>query len=82
MCPWCGSGLHGMWGWGMMAMWLVIALVVGGAIWTWSRNARGGDRSSRGVAEELLRERYARGEIDDATYQRMLAQLGDHGVRS
>jgi hypothetical protein len=47
MCPWCGSGLHGMWGWGMMtmmAMWIVIALVVGGAIWTWSRTARHGTR--------------------------------------
>jgi putative membrane protein len=77
MHTWSG---HGM-GWGMglmMLMWLVIALVIG-AIWV--RSARG-LWPSRDVAKEVLRERYARGEIDGETFQRMVAQLGDHGARS
>lgn len=81
MCTWCGNG---MWGWGIMGMigmWLIIALVVVGAIWIWSRSPRRGAWPSRD-AEQVLRERYARGEIDDASYQRMVAQLGGEGARS
>ena len=85
-CPMCGT-MHGTWGWGMMLFttlfWLaVIALVV----WLIVRVTRGGgitgrgggnDRGAEGTdrAEETLRERYARGEIDRETYERMLEDL-------
>lgn len=82
MCSWCSDGMSGwgMMGWGMVSMWLVIALVIA-AIWRWSRSARDGGWPSRD-AEQVVRERYARGEIDDATYQRMVSQLGGEGARS
>lgn len=77
-CPMCGA-MDGAWGWGMMffmmLFWIaVLALVV----WLIIRLTRDGGR--RGVAggdraEEVLRERYARGEIDRETYERMLDDL-------
>jgi uncharacterized membrane protein len=61
----------------MMIVWLVGLVVI---IWIARTIAqRGGFGSSGGSgenkAEALLRERYARGEIDDATYRRMLDDL-------
>jgi len=76
-CPMCG----GAWGWAMMIFvtlfwlliialgaWLVYRLVTGGRPPT-----KGAER--RGEAEEILRQRYARGEIDRETYERMLEDL-------
>jgi putative membrane protein len=66
----------GWWGgWGMMLWWLPILLVIAVVIWLLRGRPSGGARDS---AEEALRERYARGEIDDETYRRMLAELHRH----
>ena len=67
---------HGMMGFGGIWMLLIMVLIVVGlvAVVRWlSRDepsARGGSR-----ALEILKERYARGEIDRETYQRMKADL-------
>lgn len=73
-CPWCGPM-----GWGggfMMVFWIVLLVVLVALVWTlgqrggWFRGTGGEDR-----AEVALRERFARGEIDEATYQRMRDEL-------
>lgn len=62
----------------MMILWvLVIALIVWFG-WTWlQRTSRGGSPlgGPAETAEEILRARYARGEIDEATYKKMLDEL-------
>lgn len=72
--------MNGAWGWGMMLLmtlfWVaVIALVV----WLIVRLTRGDGAPGGGArgdrAEEILRERYARGEIDRETFERMLDEL-------
>lgn len=71
MHTWGGWGM----GWGMavmMVVWLVIPL---GFAALWLRSVRRPWRS-RDRARELLRERFARGEIDAGTFRNMSAQLG------
>ena len=78
-CPMCGAGT-GFWGWGMMLFmwlfWVAVAVFVAWLILRVMRRGSGpwepgpGDR-----AEAILRERYARGEIDRETYERMLEDL-------
>lgn len=78
--------MHDGWGWGLMGgwMWLFWLLVLLGivAIVVWI--ARAGSRSAAGTPpqqtpqqtpEELLRERYARGEIDEVEYRRRSDEL-------
>lgn len=71
-CPWCGQHMGWWGGWMMMLGWLIVLLAIGVVAWLLLRRTGGsaGDR-----AEDALRERYARGEIDDETYRRMLAEL-------
>lgn len=58
-----------MWLW-----WLVVAVVVVVAVWAIARSVvRGG--SGRESPEELLKRRYASGEIDRAEYERALQDL-------
>jgi putative membrane protein len=74
-CPMC----TGSWGWGMMAMWLFWILVIALVVWVLVRGGRldWGRGQSRSI--EILKERYARGEIDLDTYRRMLQELqGPH----
>ena len=76
-CPWCGNHMTG-WGWFMMMFfWLIILVLVVFAVWSFSQRggwgALGGPKEDR--AETLLRERYARGEIDEENYHRMLEEL-------
>lgn len=73
MHGWGGYGMGWGMGWGMLAMmmmWLAIPIAIG-AIWYWVR----GGRPSRDVAKQLLRERYARGEIDAETFETMTARV-------
>jgi putative membrane protein len=78
MCPWCN---YGMWGGGTMILWLILIAAI---VWFGYRLSRrgpgnGGTGGGSGdSAERLLRERFARGEIDEETYRRMLAQLREH----
>lgn len=73
---WGGHMGYG-WGWMMMLFWVVVLAAVLWFIWMMTR--RGGAGSGWGArtddAESVLRQRYARGEIDDATYRRMLEEL-------
>ena len=78
MCPMC-EAMTGPWGWVMMLlMGLFWLAVLGGLGWLLYRLARGwrssGDVGARD-AQEILRERYARGDIDPATFERMRADL-------
>lgn len=78
--------MHWNGGWGHMAGmwigWLLVLVVIVVVVWLVARAARTGDRSlsrpgeSRSP-EQLLKERYARGEIDREEYQRRLADLRD-----
>lgn len=74
-CPMCGSGGGMM----MFSMWLFWLVVVALVAWLVLRLMRGGgapwDRNLGDRAEAILRERYARGEIDRETYERMLEDL-------
>lgn len=76
-CPWCGGHMGWGGGWLMMLFWPILLAAI---IWiAWMLARRGGLRSGptagQDRAEALLRERYARGEIDEATYRRMLEGL-------
>lgn len=75
-CPMCPGNA----GWGMMffsgLFWLVVIAVVIWAIYRLVSSRRGSDQRSRpDKAETVLRERYARGEIDRDTFRRMLDDL-------
>lgn len=78
-CPWCGD--HMGWGWGggfMMFFWLAVLLVIALVLWralTRSMPGAGPTDEGRDRAEAILRERYARGEIDEPTFRRMLDEL-------
>jgi len=79
-CMGNGSGAF-MMGW--MALWglvalALLALAIAGTVWL-IRSARSGDtHQAVGVptAEEILRSRYAAGEIDEDEYRRRLSSLG------
>lgn len=78
-CPMCP--MMGPWGWGWMILWALFwLLIIVAVIWLFYRIAKtqgwiGEGRRSEVRAEELLHERYARGEIDRETYERMLEDL-------
>lgn len=76
-CPMCGGYRTG--GWGMIFVGLFWLVVIVAVAWVIARAAgsRGGGIVPGGKdnAEAILRERYARGEIDEATYRRMLEEL-------
>jgi putative membrane protein len=70
------------WGWFMMAfggiLWIaILAILVWALIRWWERKARvsGPSRSASPSALEILRQRYARGEIDTATFEQMRERL-------
>ena len=70
-------GNHGWWGMG--AMWLFWLFVLIGAValiaWLVSRTPIQTTAGRRSSAEEILKERYARGEIDKQEYQQRLTEL-------
>lgn len=78
-CPWCGDHMSGG-GWGMMFGWTLILVVLILVVWAiadgrWPGRREGGGRSGEDRAESVLRERYARGEIDEEEYRRKLVEL-------
>jgi putative membrane protein len=80
-CPWCGDHM-GWGGWGMMFGWTFILVLVVLAVWAIGQGKwPGGGSGDRGAgagedrAEAVLREQYARGEIDEETYRRRLNEL-------
>ena len=71
------------WSWGgmllMMLSWVFWFVLLGLLLWALFRwlGARGPNQTPNTSlsAHEILRQRYARGEIDEATYERMRQQL-------
>lgn len=66
------------WGWMMVSqiLWWVVLAAVAVAVWRWATQKgdgggsdRGGPVSGEDSAVRLLRERYARGEIDQAEFE-------------
>jgi len=72
-CPMCPMGWIGIL-WGLISLAILVAVVLLvlrlAKNQGWIGEARRGNR-----AEEILRERFARGEIDRETYERMLQDL-------
>jgi putative membrane protein len=73
-------GWDGHVGWGFMGIgWLFFLILIGVVVWLAVSSSRrdGGPRAgdSRESAEEILKKRYARGEIDQETYRRMRDEL-------
>lgn len=56
-------------------MWLFWVLLIALVVWVLVRGGRLDRPRGRSHAVEILRERYARGEIDLDTYRRMLQEL-------
>ena len=72
---------NGGWGWGnWLAMSLMMLVFWGAVIWLVVTLVRGSNRGGTSTAaprsaEDLLAERFARGEIDEAEYQERLRVL-------
>ena len=65
-------------GW-MGTWWIVGATLIALVVWALFRSSRGSSRGrtngSSESPEQVLKHRYAKGEIDRETYQRMLTEL-------
>ena len=60
---------------GWMAIWWILgAALFGAVVWALVKSARGPAGPKESPAE-ILRRRYAKGEIDKQTYERMLEEL-------
>jgi len=66
------------WGWGPMfgmgALWLVVLIAVIVVV-VWMLRSTGSATPGRSTPEEILRERFARGDIDAEEYRERLAEL-------
>lgn len=67
----------GWWGMGLgMVVWvLVLAALIGFVVWLMNRTQGHNDNGRDDSAEEVLRRRFAGGEIDGEEYERRLALL-------
>ena len=76
-----GTGMGGGWGLGMGLGWIIPIVVIGLVVWAIVAitRSRSGGSSGEGAAADrslaILKERYARGELDSETYQRMRNEL-------
>ena len=63
--------------WGMHALWWVFWIVLVVALVTWGRGSGGGgrERAPRETPHEILRRRFAHGEIDAQEYENRKAVL-------
>ena len=68
-------GDFGGWGWGMGFGWIVPLAVVGLVVWAVVTTTRSNPSGSGDRALGILKERYARGEIDRETYESMRSDL-------
>jgi putative membrane protein len=72
---------HGDWMWGMGGFmglgWIVILLVVGAVVWLLARGPLAGvGQTERRSALDILKERYARGEIQREEFEQKKRDLG------
>lgn len=81
------------WSWVLMSfgmiLWIALLVVLVWALIRWLERKTSAPTSatttwptSEQSAEEILRQRYARGEIDAQTFERMRAQLDSAGLRN
>ncbi|MBI3993730.1 MAG: SHOCT domain-containing protein [Candidatus Lambdaproteobacteria bacterium] len=68
-------GNFGGWGWGMGFGWLIPLVIIGLVVWAVVTATRSGQSHRGDSALGILKERYARGEIDRETYQAMRRDL-------
>lgn len=74
---------HGTWSWGAwLAMTATMLLFWGLVIWAVVTIVRGLSPGHGRRAEEILAERFARGEVDEDEYRRRLGLLREHASRS
>lgn len=78
-----GWGMGYGWGWGMIVFWLLTLALAAVLIWSVLRMPRAGGPHEGGSvpvdrAEAILRERYARDEIDEDTFRRKMDELRRH----
>jgi putative membrane protein len=80
MMSWYGNGAMSGWGWtvGMIVFWG--ALITLGVAWRYRRHgpvelAQAPAGGARPPSEQILAERYARGEMDESEYSTRLATL-------
>lgn len=75
--PWHGYGYGYGWGWhlaGMFIFWIVLVLVIILLV-RWLGVPGRGPSGPHESAEEILKKRYARGEIDKEEFDRRLSDL-------
>ncbi|ACB08969.1 MULTISPECIES: PLB family transporter [Thermotoga] len=84
MCPFCfWSWGFWPWNWGgviMMIFWAVILVVLFAFLFRWlggERHEKTEGRTSNKKALEILKERFARGEITEEEYERMKRRIQD-----
>ena len=76
-----GAGMGGGLGLGMGFGWIIPIVVIGLVVWAivaFARSRSGGPGAEGAVADRslaILKERYAKGELDSETYQRMRKDL-------
>jgi putative membrane protein len=68
-------GEFGSWGWGMGFGWIVPLAIIGLIVWAVVYATRANRSGSGDGALGILKERYARGEIDRETYESMRRDL-------
>ena len=66
------NGFGGGW---MMIVWWAVLIVVVAVLVKWIRSEASGTRDSGETALEILRKRYARGEIDREEYEKKKREL-------
>ena len=71
MNDWNGAGIMG----GMWLWWIVGIAIVAAVFWAMVRTSSRTDGSGGASAEELLKRRYANGEIDKESYEKRLHDL-------
>lgn len=69
---WWNGDAHMGW---MGIWWIVGAALIAVVVWALTRSSRGPMNGSSESPERVLKRRYAKGEIDHATYQRMRTEL-------
>lgn len=72
-----GFGMAGGFGWIFMVLWwvLIVVGIVALVKWMGTSNDTGGSGRGGSKALEILKERYARGEIDDQDFQKRKRDL-------
>jgi putative membrane protein len=68
---WNGNHMGGGWWWAMGIGWLLFLALATTAVVLVVRSSSGRNSGLRGAAEDVLTERFARGEIDEDEYDRL-----------